>query len=135
MADCLERLIRELNHIAIVRDEHRSIVGLITLEDILEELVGEISDEFDRLPAHITPSGPGWLVGGSAPLDKLHETTGCQLPIEEGTNPRTLNEWVVDRMSRPARPGDVLQADGLRITVRRVRRQWVLEAYVTRNGR
>ena len=48
---CLERLIHENTHIALVRDESGKTVGLITLEDVLEELVGEIQDEYDYHPA------------------------------------------------------------------------------------
>ena len=59
---CLERLIREHTHIALVRDAAGKVVGLITLEDILEELVGDIQDEYDRLPIHAVPVGLG--VGG-----------------------------------------------------------------------
>ena len=49
------RMMREHTHIALVRDAGGKIVGMITLEDILEELVGEIEDEYDRLPVHIVP--------------------------------------------------------------------------------
>jgi len=134
VSEALERLIRELNHIAIIRDEDGAVVGMITLEDILEELVGEIHDEFDRLPSHITPAGDGWLVGGSAPLDRLRSFTNADLPSDEGKHPRTLNEWVVDELDRPARAGDTLKVGPLRIMVRKTRRQWVLEAYVAREA-
>jgi len=57
LSTCLEQLIREHTHIALVRDRAGKIVGMITLEDIIEELVGEIQDEYDRLPGHVKPSG------------------------------------------------------------------------------
>ena len=65
---CLERLIREHTHIAVVCDAAGKVVGLITLEDILEELVGDIQDEYDRLPVHAVPSGRAWVVGGGVSL-------------------------------------------------------------------
>ena len=65
---CLERLIREHTHIAVVCDAAGKVVGMITLEDILEELVGDIQDEYDRLPVHAVPSGWAWVVGGGVSL-------------------------------------------------------------------
>ncbi len=56
---CLERMIREHTHIALVRDRASRVVGLVTLEDILEELVGDIQDEYDRLPIHARALRPG----------------------------------------------------------------------------
>lgn len=68
IANCLERLLREHTHIALVRDAANQAVGMITLEDILEELVGDIQDEYDRLPTHAVPSGHAWVVGGGISL-------------------------------------------------------------------
>jgi putative hemolysin len=75
----LEQMIREHTHIALVRGGDGKVLGMITLEDIIEELVGEIQDEYDRLPTHVTPSGEGWVVGGGVSLAKLAETTGIEL--------------------------------------------------------
>src|SRR6185436_5107889 len=67
----LETMIREHTHIALVRDDSRKIVGMVTLEDIMEELIGDILDEFDRAPAHLAYGGTGWVVGGGVTLDRL----------------------------------------------------------------
>jgi putative hemolysin len=75
----LEQMIREHTHIALVRGGDGKVVGMITLEDIIEELVGEIQDEYDRLPMHVKPSGDGWVVGGGVSLAKLAEVTGIDL--------------------------------------------------------
>ncbi len=79
---CLERLIHEHTHIALVRDAAGKVVGLITLEDVLEELVGEIQDEYDRLPVHAVPSGWAWVVGGGLGLGRLKELTGIDLAAD-----------------------------------------------------
>ncbi len=76
---CLERMIREHTHIAVVRQSAGKVVGMITLEDILEELVGDIQDEYDRLPVHAVPSGWAWVVGGGLALPRLKELTGLDL--------------------------------------------------------
>ena len=129
----LERMIREHTHIALVVDVSNKVVGMITLEDILEELVGEIEDEYDRLPAHVTPSGRAWVVGGGIGLQRLKEVTGidltADLPAEDAT---TLTNWISGHLGRPIRGGDELTRNGVRVIVRKIRRQKVLEAQVGR---
>jgi len=136
LSACLEQMIREHTHIALVRDAAGKVVGMITLEDIIEELVGEIQDEYDRMPTHVTPSGPGWVVGGGVTLTRLEEVTGIPLGGEPAGPPlRTLEDWVVARLGRPVRGGDVLRQGDVSVIVRSVRRQHVHEAQVLRDDR
>ena len=75
-------MIREHTHIALVRDASETVLGMITLEDIIEELVGEIHDEYDRLPAHYWRPGPA---GSSA----------AELPCRLSRNSRALTRlWI-----------------------------------------
>jgi putative hemolysin len=131
VAQCLEQLIRDHNHIALVRDEHGKVLGMITMEDILEELVGEIHDEYDRLPAYIVPSGDGWIVGGNASLAAVGQQTGLELspPGERPVN--TFNEWVMEYLGRPVDRGEEFFVQDYRILVRKVRRQFVMEAQIS----
>jgi putative hemolysin len=129
----LERMIREHTHIALVVDGSRKVVGLITLEDILEELVGDIEDEYDRLPAHVTSSGRVWVVGGGISLQRLKEMTGLDLtgdPPPGGA--ATLSDWVAGHLKRGIHGGDELTRNNIRVCVRKIRRQKVLEAQVGR---
>jgi putative hemolysin len=134
IATSLQRMIRGHVHIAVVRDADRKILGLVTLEDILEELVGEIHDEYDRAPSHVSQGGAGWVMGGGVSLDRLEQLTGVFL--DRAILPpdcRTLHDWVRLRFDRPVRGGDVLRDSGLRVVIRKVRRQQVLEAQVARD--
>lgn len=129
VAVCMERIIHDHHHIAIVRDSSGSVVGMITLEDLLEELIGEIHDEFDRLPGHITPSGNNWVAGGGTTLTHLKEVTGLDLTVSDSPKPiSTLNEWMLYRLNRPAHGGDIVRHNGLTVLVRKVRRNLVQEA-------
>jgi putative hemolysin len=134
IATALERMIVGHVHIALLRDQQRRIVGMVTLEDILEELVGDIQDEYDRIPSHVAESGSGWVMGGGVLLDRLERL--LDLKIDRSGLPhevRTLNDWIRERLGRPVRGGDIVKASGLRVLIRKVRRQKVLEAQVSRD--
>jgi len=138
VSSALEQLIREHHHIALVRDAQSAVVGMVTLEDIIEELVGEIHDEFDRLPAHITSAGTGWVVGGGTSLAQLARITGVELPVENRDGqlppPTTLNEWVLRHLGRPVDRGEEVRSDGVRILIRKERRQAVQEAHLSKEA-
>jgi len=127
----LERMIREHTHIALVVDASNKVVGMITLEDILEEFIGEIEDEYDRLPAHVTPSGRAWVVGGGISIQRLKDVTGIDLTDDlPPAGAATLSTWVSGHLGRPIRGGDEITRGGVRVIVRKIRRQKVLEAQV-----
>jgi len=131
VSTCMERMIRDHVHIALVRDGDNRIIGMVTLEDMLEELVGDIEDEFDHLPIHIVASGRGWVVGGGISPDKLQEATGIELPATEGGEPvRHLSDWVGQRRAGLLRGGEVVADGPIRVVVRKVRRHKVLEAQI-----
>jgi putative hemolysin len=133
VATGLERMIRDRTHIALVRNTAGLILGMITLEDILEELVGDIEDEFDHLPMHAVRSGPGWVVGGGLAPERLKELSGLVLPPVVSTEPiHHLSDWVTVQTGGAVHGGEVVIKDGVRVVVRKVRRQKVLEAQVQR---
>jgi putative hemolysin len=133
LSAALEQLIHEHSHIALVRDPAGRVAGLITLEDILEELVGEVPDEYDRLPTHALTGGSSWVFGGGVSLARVRELTGLDL-ASRAPQPDTpnLSAWVTGHLGRGARGGDRVERDGVRALVRKARRQKVLEAQVSR---
>jgi CBS domain containing-hemolysin-like protein len=84
VADLLREMQREKFHIAMVTDEYGSVSGLVTLEDLLEELVGEISDEYDREEPEVIQVADGiFRVDGKVGIDEVNELLDVELPDEE----------------------------------------------------
>lgn len=126
-ADLMRVFVDEHVHIAIVRGPDGTTLGLITLEDIIEELVGELEDEFDKLPrmCHELSSGT-WMVGGGLPISELADRLGLELRDSEGTT----SAWLVRRFGRVPKPNEVHQENGTKFTVRRTRRHKVFEVSI-----
>jgi CBS domain containing-hemolysin-like protein len=128
-----DALLREFQakklHLAIVVDEYGGTAGLVTLEDLLEELVGEIRDEYDedeRLIQRVTPRS--FRVSGRLPIDELNTTTGLQIPDDSFD---TVGGWVLDLFGRVPHKGEKKQVHGVRVAVEKVERTRVLEVLVT----
>ena len=131
IAQVLEKMIQEKHHIALVSTKDTQVVGMITLEDIIEELVGDIEDEYDRLPTHIHPYSGGWIVGGAVPMSLIAETAGVGWGIEkpEEANMK-LADWFAKKIKGTLKGGEIVQAQGLQIMVRKLRRRNLSEAVV-----
>ncbi len=130
LSKLLEMMIQERAHIVIVESDEGSVLGMITLEDVLEELVGEIEDEFDRLPAYIHPYGDGWIMGGGVPATTVASTTGLDWSAKFTDRIPTLAEWCEQTLGRAPRTGETIESDNLRVVIRKLRRKKLLEAVV-----
>lgn len=118
----VSELLREMQadkfHMAIVIDEYGGTAGLVTLEDLIEELVGEIVDEFDTEDARIEPvAGGGMRVNGSLSIDDVNDLLETELPEGEFD---TVSGLVLAELGRLAAPGDSVEVPGARLTVERV---------------
>jgi len=130
-ADMLNVFIDQHIHISIVRDHSGKTLGLVTLEDIVEELVGELEDEFDRLPKMIHPLSSGtWMMGGGVPMSDIAKQLGNSAFQTEGR----LADWLVAKIGRVPQPGDSFMYGGIEFSVRRVRRGRVFEAVIMIRG-
>jgi putative hemolysin len=124
-AELLRLFVEQHIHIALVQDAQGRTLGVVALEDLVEELVGEIEDEFDRLPRLLHAlSGGTWIVGGGVRLAELNQRLGTQLA--PGDEP--LSGWLTRRLPESIKPGDVVREQGITLTVRRIRRGRVFEA-------
>jgi putative hemolysin len=136
LSSLLEMMILQKIHIVIVVSKEGTVLGMITLEDIIEELVGEIEDEFDRLPSHIQACGWGWIIGGGAPMNTVAATAGLDWSDKFGSGRiPTLAEWSVQQAGMGIRGGEVFESWGLRVVPRKFRRKKILEAAVTIAGK
>ena len=123
----LETLKREQVHLAVVLDEYGGVAGLVTLEDILEEIVGEIEDEYDVGGGDLVKTiGPTMIeVDARAHIDDLNERFGYGLPEDEDYD--TLGGFVITRLGRIPVSGETLEWGRWRFSIesadkRRVRR-------------
>ena len=115
----LEELLKEFQerqvHIAIAIDEYGGVSGLLTIEDLLEEIVGELRDEFDIEEPEIEPVGDnGFLMDARVGIDQLDELFHVAV---EGDGFDTVGGFVYQRLGKIPSPGDVVEYDGLKIEV------------------
>jgi CBS domain containing-hemolysin-like protein len=102
-------------HMAMLIDEYGSITGMVTLENVLEELVGPIQDEFDRELPQISQIAPGvYEVDAALPLERLAEACGLEIPETEA---ETTGGLILDLLGRLAKPGDSVDLDAHRLIV------------------
>ena len=116
----IDDLLKELQqgglHMAFVVDEYGGCIGLVTIEDLLEKIVGEIEDEYDKPEKLYQPYAEGgFLVEGNTEINVLNETLGWDLP---GGDFETIAGLVIDRLEKIPHPGDQVLAGTYRLTVK-----------------
>jgi putative hemolysin len=120
---------RTNQHMAIVIDEYGSTEGIVTLEDLLEEIVGEIEDEFDLPDETVERIDDETIrIDGTFPIDDFNEQFRCGLPHEDY---HTVAGFVFGEIGRTAEPGDEVEYDGLKFHVESVQGQRIDRLLVT----
>lgn len=122
---------REAASAAVVVDEFGGAVGLLTLEDVLEEIVGEIEDEFDTEGGLWRQVPDGWLLDARVPVERLNGQFGLDLPTDEDYE--TLAGYLLDRLRHIPRIGETVRLpDGRAFTVRRASARAIQEVHFGR---
>jgi CBS domain containing-hemolysin-like protein len=117
-------------HMAIVVDEHGGTAGLVTLEDLLEEIVGEITDEYDVAEPGVERMPGGSLrVPGKLPIDDLSEELDMELPDTEWD---TVGGLVFNLLGHVPEPGETVGFEGLELKTERVQGRRIVSVLITR---
>jgi CBS domain containing-hemolysin-like protein len=115
--ELLQTFKKRKHHMAIVVDEHGGVSGLITLEDVLEEIVGEIRDETDKEEPHITNRRPKeWIVLGKSAIDEVNAVLGMDIPDSKEYD--TFSGFVLDQIGRIPQENEEIEFGDFSLTVK-----------------
>jgi CBS domain containing-hemolysin-like protein len=116
--DTLRLMQAEKNHLLLVVDEYGGVAGLVTMEDLIEELVGDISDEYDRVVVDHAEIAPGtWRISARLPIDELGDLFGLELDDDDVD---TAGGLLTKELGHLAASGDTVSVSGLVLTAERV---------------
>jgi CBS domain containing-hemolysin-like protein len=132
VADLLKEMQREKFHMALVTDEYGSVTGLVSLEDLLEELVGEITDEYDREELEFEQvTDSVFRTSGKTSIDDLNELLDVDLPDEDWD---TVAGLILDLLGHIPDEGEECRIDGLTFTAEEVKGRRIERVLITRDA-
>ena len=124
---------KNLLNMAVIVNEYGVTSGIVTMEDLVEEIVGEIYDEYEKADELIKSVGPDeWLVLCRAPIEDVNEACGLSLPEDESV---TLNGYLCDEFGEIPIPGRTIERNGVRFTVTQSTRRRIVSCRLKRLGK
>jgi magnesium and cobalt transporter len=114
VSELMREMQQQVEHMAIVVDEYGGVAGLVTLEDLLEEIVGEIRDEDQPEEVTIRHEGDAWIMDGDTELGDIEQAIGLDL-WDEAYN--TIAGLIIKQLGRLPQPGETLTTSGVQIEV------------------
>ncbi len=118
-------------HIAMVLNEHGGITGLVTLEDVIEEIVGEISDEYEAIPEKVTAlKSGGYLVDAGIELEELERLLGIEFETEDAL---TLGGFLIEQLERVPKTGERLEYKGHHFKIQQASPKKILQVLIFAN--
>ena len=129
----IQELLREFQkeriHMALVVDEYGGISGLVTLEDIIEEIVGEIQDEYDKeVPLYEKIDEHTFIVNGRMSLEEINEKLQLNLPTEEGVE--TISGFILQLLGALPKEKDIAKYNGYQFTVEQIAKNRILKVRI-----
>jgi len=112
--ELLREMQREKVHMAVVIDEYGAVSGIVTIEDLVEQIIGEISDEHETVPEVVKDGHDGYIVSGNVDVDRLADLFGVH-PQDSGA--ATIAGLVSEAAGRIPQAGEIVEADGLRYEI------------------
>jgi putative hemolysin len=134
LGDVLSKLQRDRLHLAIVVDEHSGVEGILTLEDLLEEIVGEIEDEHDEALTDKMRERSEGVFSIDAGLSVREANRKFDLNLPESDDYTTVAGFLIARAGRLLNPGDAIEHNGARFTVERVARRRITQIRMERKA-
>ncbi|HCN09689.1 MAG TPA: HlyC/CorC family transporter, partial [Lentisphaeria bacterium] len=133
VGELLDEFRQRKNHLAVIIDEYGGTSGIVTIEDILEEIVGEIQDEFDtdEPPAHQTVSGGAFEIDARMPIDEVNELLGVDISDNEEYD--TIGGYVTKVLGRIPKSMENVQVPGLDVHILDADERKISRMLLTRN--
>lgn len=121
----LTKLTKGYQHIALVQNKTGKVVGFITLEDVIEEILGEINDEYDKMPDHIFNITPKrFLIGGGTKIKTINDKVGAGIDADDS---RQISEYLTTLKGEPLKNEEKVTFDKVIFTVRKTSRSQIYE--------
>lgn len=114
-------------HIAVVKNDNNEVTGLITLEDVIEEIIGDVEDEHDILPTHCYPiAHKRFIIGGGCLIKRVNEEMQIDLPDSEVS----VNEWMIKQFGESLRAGDSYKYGETELIIKKMSRSRIFELII-----